>query len=196
MGNLMLCLAVFTAIPLPFVRTENMQSLNPISTFESKTRPGNGDQISFISICYHKAERSYIFDSSRNTRKTCMISGSPAWNEKSKVWEVVSSLFIPLVHPLFYSLTSPNIPAVCGDSRLFCASFTVGCQKREFLALQAPSWRVLFCNSQSKAKPVSISSLKSPAGFSSFLLSFSPSLLFPLAGAFSLPVSPSLWAPP
>lgn len=68
-----------------------------------------------------------------------MISGSPAWNEKSKVWKVVSSVFIPLAHPLFYSLTSPNIPAVCGDSRLFCASFTVGCQKGEFLALQALS---------------------------------------------------------
>ena len=159
MGNLTLCQAVSTAIPLPFARTENTQTWNP-STFESETRADNEDRISFISICYPKAERSYVFHSSRNTRKTCMISESPAWNKKSKVWEVVSCVSIPLVHPLYYSLTSPNILAVCGDSRLFCASFTVGCQKGEISALQALSWRILFCNSQSKAKPVSVSSLQ------------------------------------
>lgn len=159
MGNLTLCLAVCTAIPLPFARAENMQTLNP-STFESETRADNEDQISFISICYPKAERSYIFDSSRNTRKTCMLSGSPTWNKKSKVWEVVSCVSIPLVHPLYYSLTSPNILAVCGDSRLFCASFTAGCQKGEIPAPWALSWRILLCNSQSKAKPVSVSFLQ------------------------------------
>lgn len=159
MGNLTLCLAVSTATLLPFARTENMQTLNP-STFESEMRADNEDQISFISICYPEEERSYIFDSSRNTRKTCMISGSPTWNKKSKSWEVVSCVSIPLVHPLYYSLTFPNILAVCGDSRLFCASFTVGCQKREILALWALSWRILFCNSQSKAKPVSVSTLQ------------------------------------
>lgn len=136
-----------------------MQTLYP-STFESEMRADNEDQISFISICYPKAERIYIFDSSRNTRKTCMISGSPAWNKKSKVWEVVSCASIPLVHPLYYSLTSPNILAVCRDSRLFCASFAVGCQKGEIPALRTLSWRILFYNSQSKAKPVSVSSLQ------------------------------------
>jgi len=156
MGNLTLCLAVSTAIPLPFARTENVQTLNP-STFESEMRADNENQVSFVSIFYPKAERSYIFDS---TRKTCMISGPSTWNKKSEVWEVVSCVSTPLVHPLYYSLTSPNILAVCGDSRLFCASFTVGCQKGEIPALRALSWRILFCISQSKAKPVSVSSLQ------------------------------------
>lgn len=125
-----LCLSVSTAVLLPFARTENVQTLNP-STFESETRADNEGQISFISICSPKAERSYFFFySSGNTRKTCMISGSPTWNKNSKAWEVVSCVSIPPVHPLYYSLMSPNILAVCGDSRLFCASFTVGCQKR------------------------------------------------------------------
>lgn len=177
--------------PQPFARTENVQTLNP-STFESETRADNEDQISFISICSPKAERGYIFDSSRNTRKTCMISGSPTLNKKSKVWEAVSCVSIPLVHPLYYTLTSPNILAVCRDSRLFCASFTVGCQKGEIPALRALSWRILFCNSPSKAKPVSSPLCRSPAGFSGFLRFFCLSLLIRLAGAFSLPVSPSL----
>lgn len=142
-----------------FARTANVQTLNP-STFESETWTDHEDQIHFISICYPKAERRDIFDSSRSARNTCTISGSPAWNKKSKVWEVVSCVSIPLVHPLYYSLTSPNILAVCGDSRLFCASFTVGCQKGEIPALRAPSWRILFCSSQSKAKPASVSSLQ------------------------------------
>lgn len=76
-----------------------------------------------------------------------MISGSPTWNKKWEAWEVVSCVSIPLVHPLYYSLTSPNILAVCRDSRLFCASFTVGCQKGEIPALQALSRRILFCKS-------------------------------------------------
>lgn len=37
--------------------------------FESETRAGNEDQISFISIWYPKAERSCSFDCSRGTEK-------------------------------------------------------------------------------------------------------------------------------
>lgn len=59
-----------------------------------------------------------------------MTSRSPSWNKKPKVSDVVSCVSIPLVHLLYYSLTSLNILAVCRDSRLFCASFTVCCQKK------------------------------------------------------------------
>lgn len=91
MWNSILCPAVPTAISLPFARTENMQTWNP-STFESETRAESEDQISFIYMCYLKARSSSMFYSSKNERKTCMISRSTAWNKKSEVGDVVSCL--------------------------------------------------------------------------------------------------------
>lgn len=60
MGNWTLCLAVSTDIPLSLARTENTWALNP-GNFESEPRTDNKDQISFISICYPKAERKLYF---------------------------------------------------------------------------------------------------------------------------------------